>query len=495
MEDENDIDKLFRQGLKDPEIPFNEQDWEGMERKLDGNKPKRLVPVWILTAGSIAALLIIFMFWYFFTPNSEISKDKSNTYANKKALPSGSESSSNTVSLEKKRLNPEKERIDSLTERLNSKQLEIHNEEADSRKQQLNSKTEQFNPGKGLVNSPKVQLNSQTKQLNPFNAQPNSLTEKLGLQKQLLNSQLAHPKPDSQTRNLSDIEKDKIVKDRPDLKQSEIAVTGQKAPNKIVDIPLSTSAPVGKSTELSGSDKSSTTAVDKSVPNKNSDYAKLEANIRRKMEASFNKRRGFTLSLMAAPDVTTAQSSKSSKLSSNVGMLVTYALNSKFSVTSGAVYSKKFYNSVGIAAQSNSYASKPWEVDADCNVLDIPLNVNYKLFHKKNIAVSVNTGLSSYLMLKEKYDYITGEPGTVQQRSTLEIRNENQHLFGIANVSVSVDRKITRTVSIGLQPFMKIPLTGIGNGKVDLKSTGLSFSVNLGLFPNKKQEKNALNKY
>jgi hypothetical protein len=464
MEDDNDIDKLFRQGLKDPEIPFNELDWEGMERKLDANKPKRIVPAWIIIAGSIAALLIVFMFWFFFRLNQEVAKDKPDAFTNKKVLPSGSDSSASQVPPQKELHNPEKGQLESENEQPNS-QKELLN----SRKELLSSRKELYNPAKELLNRGEEPLNSQIQTL---------------------------PQVELQKGSSVNVQKEVIVKDKFDLKQSEVAVTRQKVTDKAID-GRSTDGkpPVENSIALSAQDKSSVPATGKSVTDKNSDYNKLETSIRRKMEASFNKKRGFTLSLMAAPDVTTTQSSKASKISSNVGMLVTYALNNKISVTSGAVYSKKFYNSVGNYSQSNSYTSKPFEVDADCNVIDIPLNVNYKIFHKKNIAVSVNTGLSSYLMLKERYNYITGEAGTVQQTSTLEIRNQNQHIFGIANVSISVDRKITPSVSIGIQPFMKIPLTGIGNGNVDLKSTGLSFSVNIGLFPGRKQEKNALNKY
>ncbi|WP_449436786.1 hypothetical protein [Pedobacter steynii] len=42
MEKDNGIDKLFRDGLNDPEIPFNELDWAKMEQKLDAKAKKGL---------------------------------------------------------------------------------------------------------------------------------------------------------------------------------------------------------------------------------------------------------------------------------------------------------------------------------------------------------------------------------------------------------------------------------------------------------------------
>ncbi len=55
MEKDNGIDKLFRDGLNDPEIPFNELDWAKMEQKLDGRAKKRVIPFWLFAASGIAA--------------------------------------------------------------------------------------------------------------------------------------------------------------------------------------------------------------------------------------------------------------------------------------------------------------------------------------------------------------------------------------------------------------------------------------------------------
>jgi hypothetical protein len=420
MENEDDIDKLFKQGLKDPEIPFNELDWERMEQKLDAKKTKRLVPIWILTAGSIAAAILIFLFWFFMVPEKKSVKEAKGTYVDKPSKPIKYSKDSSAVTpspLTKGLTWPEQKNV--------KNELKLSNDLVQVPKRQ-NGKEEGF-----------IQLPDPIKVFDPKTEQANTVKGK-------------------EVHSLAD---------------SLSAIGGQKSISE-KDLPAN---------KTSGSQKA--------------EYAKVENSIRRKMESAFNRKQGFTLSLMAAPDVTTAASSKPAKLSSNLGVLVTYSLSNTLSLTSGAVYAKKYYNSAGLASQTTSYPGQAWEVDADCNVLDIPVNLNYRLFSKKNIAVSVNTGLSSYLMLKERYKYLSGEPGAGQQVSSIEIRNQNQHIFGVANVSISVDRKITPTLSIAVQPFMKIPLTGIGNGKVDLKSTGLSFSLNIGLFPAKKQEKSASIRY
>jgi hypothetical protein len=83
-------------------------------------------------------------------------------------------------------------------------------------------------------------------------------------------------------------------------------------------------------------------------------------------------------------------------------------------------------------------------------------------------------------MLKEKYSYSYN--GAYQGPENFEVRNQNQHYLGIANVGVEFQHKINNNLSISAKPFMKIPLTDIGYGNSKLSSTGVAVSVNMNLF-------------
>jgi hypothetical protein len=121
------------------------------------------------------------------------------------------------------------------------------------------------------------------------------------------------------------------------------------------------------------------------------------------------------------------------------------------------------------------------ETYADCKVLDIPLNLNYRVYEKGLNSISLNTGLSSYIMLNEKYKYVSHDDLGNTNSSVIEIVNQNQHFLGVANLAVSFNRKINNQVSVGIQPFVKIPLTGIGYHDSKLRSTGVAFSLNLNM--------------
>jgi hypothetical protein len=398
MEENNNIDQFFKRGLSDPDIPFNEMDWEKMEHKLDQQEKRRGIPFWLFTASGIAATVLIFMFWFFSRPEHDIDKKiKENTAVVEQGA---------KPSIQKNISEDTTRSVVAISETRKEKQL----------------------PSK--------------KAILPIYVSDTIVPE--------------NKKNQAPIQAVSSIaESSKEKKDSIGPKQKAIAST-----------------------------------KNKKVAN-DGEWEEVQRSVRKKMEAGLGQNNGLVLSLMAAPDVSTAKQNMSSKLSSNVGLLATYSLTKKISFTSGAIYSRKLYNSGGTAPTGNGYATPgtAWQVDADCNVLDIPINANYKVYNKKKLSVSLNAGLSSYFMLKEKYQFITGDSGPNQKVSNLEINNQNQHLFGIANVSVSFDREISRGVSIGVAPFMKLPLTGIGYGDASLKSMGVSFSLNIGLFGGKKEEK------
>jgi hypothetical protein len=121
------------------------------------------------------------------------------------------------------------------------------------------------------------------------------------------------------------------------------------------------------------------------------------------------------------------------------------------SITTGAAYAKKIYDSdFSLYRPNTSYVFKvaPTNVHANCDVIDIPLNVNYKVFDNNRNSITVSTGLSSYLMLKEKYSYTYD--GSYQRPQDFEVKNQNQHYLGIANIGVEFQHKINNKISIEL---------------------------------------------
>ena len=397
MKDEHNIDRLFKAGLSDPEIPFNEMDWEKMSKKLDAHEKKRILPLWWFVGAGVAATVLIFLF------SVLLEEEPVNKKMLKAKTPnSGKETVEKPVQLEKPiQIEEPVKNNSSVVLAEHSNKEAHHNKNVNG----LKSGNQIGEPGASKIQL--VPTNPLLVSTNPLPA--NVLASDF---------QLSGPKGDTA----------KFIA----MKRSEAyagAHSGAKPP--------------------------------------------VYANV---------KRSGLTFSIMAAPDISGTGANLSSKVSTNIGLLVSYPLSRKISVSTGVIYAKKLYNSAGPAAINNGYGNQSWEVNADCRVLDIPLNVNYQVFKKRKLAISVNTGLSSYLMLNERYDLTSGPD---RNRSRVEVSNQNQHLFGVANLSVSVERKINSSLSIGVQPFVKLPLTGIGNYDIRLNSTGVSVFMSFSKLTNK----------
>lgn len=187
------------------------------------------------------------------------------------------------------------------------------------------------------------------------------------------------------------------------------------------------------------------------------------------------KGRQLALSLLVAPAYNGVDNLNDGSFGGDIGVLISWNLTPKWQVSTGAVYAKKLYetnlnnynNEVDYAAQT---------VDADCRVLDIPLNIQYALLKSGKTTIHIGTGISSYLMLKEDY-YFEDTNAYGQNSQEVHLTNENRHWLSVLNFQMSVQQQISSRVSINLQPFVKLPTQDIGYAKVRLQSYGIALSA------------------
>ena len=195
--------------------------------------------------------------------------------------------------------------------------------------------------------------------------------------------------------------------------------------------------------------------------------------------ASSSEEKGFTFSmgLLAAPDLNGAGGFNGSKVGLNIGLGLGLHFNERLSLHSGIIYSRKPYNAAP-AEYHTGYSPRDLKnIAAICDVIDIPLNLRYAVYRNGRNSISVNAGLSSYLMLREQYEYeYSGRDARLY-----EYKNENRHFMGVLNAGLAFERKVNDKMSIGFAPFIKVPLTGIGHGSVKLLSVGAALQLNLNM--------------
>ena len=166
-----------------------------------------------------------------------------------------------------------------------------------------------------------------------------------------------------------------------------------------------------------------------------------------------------------------------------IGGQLEYRFLERFSASVGANFVRKKYGARGSDYKPDPdsgswlYDIAPTTVEASCDILELPVSIGF--FQKKNNQNGFYSklGLMSFFMLEEHYYYFYDQeiPGQIKYYGGV---NENRHWFGVGEVSVGYQYYLTPRTSVQLEPFLQIPLTGVGNGNVKLWSVGLNMKFN-----------------
>lgn len=243
------------------------------------------------------------------------------------------------------------------------------------------------------------------------------------------------------------------------------------ASNAIVDNQQEIKQPIIKA-------KKDSTNTDKDVA-KTSTSKNLFAKKKTTTHASFKNNFGFSIS--AGPDVSSVGLDKTGRIAINFGIGINYALSQKFTLRTGFYKSEKIYS-----ANKNQYTIPPGgapnieylnNIGANCKVYEIPFTLLYSFSKTKNHQWFASAGLSSYLMKKESYNYNYKYPSGATYTKSWSISNQNQHYFSILDLSAGYEYSLSNRTSLLAEPYVKIPMSGIGAGKVKLNSAGILFSL------------------
>ncbi len=204
---------------------------------------------------------------------------------------------------------------------------------------------------------------------------------------------------------------------------------------------------------------------------------------------------GLSIQVVLSPDLSAIGLGKvcdavANKPGTNVGLLFNYRLSNRWSIQTGILHSLKVYKASG-----SDYVWPPsWNwplwfdgVDARCAMLDVPFNVRYDVFVrpvKSNGRTGasparwfVSGGVTSYVILKERYDYEYDNPKDPRIQAWKWEGQTGTYGLSELNTSIGYERPISRRLSWQVEPFLKVPLRQVGFFKVRLISTGAFLSL------------------
>lgn len=199
----------------------------------------------------------------------------------------------------------------------------------------------------------------------------------------------------------------------------------------------------------------------------------------------------LALTFSAGPDISYVGDHKPGTTTFSYGAGLNYNISKRLSVATGFYVSRKIYS-----ADSAYYKTpagffpanyKVNSIDANCKVYEIPITLSYHFAAGQKHSWYAAAGLSSLLMKSEiyNYDYKYGYYPTIFHKEYV-VKNQNKHWLSVLTLSGGYEYQFNKAVSFTASPYIKLPLAGIGFGKVKLKSGGAIFTALVKPFARKK---------
>jgi len=204
-----------------------------------------------------------------------------------------------------------------------------------------------------------------------------------------------------------------------------------------------------------------------------------------KPKASRKRKNSFLYAgLMAAPDLSTVKFQQTKGVGTTFSLLVGYQINRKWAVETGvSLDRKRYYTDAEYFDKKHlpipiNPAVQLTSMDGTCYMWEVPLNVRYNFSQSDNTSWFATAGLSTYFMTREKYSYqytYNGRPSNSPK--PWDWRTPSNYWFSIINLSAGYEHRIGNIGNLRIEPYLRIPMSGLGTGKLNILSSGLNIGI------------------
>jgi len=197
----------------------------------------------------------------------------------------------------------------------------------------------------------------------------------------------------------------------------------------------------------------------------------------------------YFATLYAAPEWSSIGLLTTPETGWKVGMTLGTGIGEHLEIYTGVGISKKIYTAENPDYQMQGgwlEGKQPMSMSSKGYIVDIPLDVSYYVNGRSCSGFFFTGGLSSYFMSSEWYgfEYTPTDRAFLLASGVTPVdevydKNLNQHYFGVANVAAGYQSRLSNGMHLQISPYMQIPLTGIGSGKVDLYTAGIKVAMKM----------------
>ena len=517
---DDELDRIFRDSAENMDVDFDPDSWTKMSQKLDAvNVPasseNQAKNSWLKRGLSVFLVLLFLIGVYYFVKPS--FKQAETTLQTKQKSSSINESKANS----KKDVATNNVDTDNLKNEV-LKQNPVSNKNVNTL-ESISYEKEKVENKIDVTTKPEENISVNKKTLNSSKKQKNIIAKNENPAESLTNQTLAKSKKTSETNTLytntpSNISRNKIPSETnlvaTENKIKVISDESKKSINtkKIAILSDANTSPTNSNIKTQDIDSQGVISISqpnetaviseaiterwqlgniKNLTPKASNFKsninlpiiafespKLASTIPTSKSTSFKK--GFNLRLAISPDLSLVTVNEIARLGSNWAALLEYRFNNRWSMQTGVIRSMKYYDSYPESyAWPYNWPQPPMLIDinATCKMLDIPLNIRYDITQKANSRLFVGAGFTSYIMLNEKYIYNYENPYDPKIKWRKWQGKTGPYYFSVLNFSFGYEHQVFRKLSLQAEPFVKVPISKVGFGKVNLSTIGIFISA------------------
>ena len=197
-----------------------------------------------------------------------------------------------------------------------------------------------------------------------------------------------------------------------------------------------------------------------------------------KIKVQMHTQKGFYAGMLGSFDISTIKLQRVNKAGYSLNVLAGYRFTKRLSAETGISLSKKNYYSDGKYFDKGKTGIpdrvKIYFTNGGCNMFEIPVNMKYDFALHKKSNLFFTGGLSSYIMKKESYWYHADYNMMRVYDTTKSYRNSGSNLFSVVNFSIGYQLNLNKNSALRIEPYLRVPLRGIGIANMPITSTGIS---------------------
>lgn len=193
-------------------------------------------------------------------------------------------------------------------------------------------------------------------------------------------------------------------------------------------------------------------------------------------------KKGFYYGMVSGVDINGVKDQGFKKAGFDVGVLTGYRFSSALSLETGLLFVKKFYwtpakyFSMDEMRSTMPAGTELIEVHGSSRVLEIPFHLRYDLLMKHNHRLFTTAGFSSYIMTEENNQYYTLLNG-IQGKMYGSYKKDRRYFAAAIDLGFGYEKDLGNKMHIRFEPYLQLPLKGIGIGHLPVKSAGLRIAL------------------